>query len=134
MLGGGSTSSSRTGGSTDLELCTANNAVLTFLFFFSSDEKPSPSSHATSAEIFGIVFGIIVAILLTALTLYFVSKRTRGSSTNQREPSELVLTRSELNGTCGNTSNSEYSEILKRPPEVGKSALHTMSFHHLALL
>ena len=45
------------------------------------------------------------------------------------------MTQNELNGACGN--NAQYSEVVKRPPEVGKCSLeknHAMSLHHLALL
>jgi len=96
------------------------------------DEKSSQSSQVTPAEIFAIVFGIIGAIILTVLALYCVAKRaqwlspykTRTTSTSRRDlessPSELIMTQNELNGACGNTA--QYSEVVKRPPEVDYEA------------
>ena len=83
-------------------------------------------------EVTGIVIGIIIAAAVTFLALYCIVKKkhwlspykTRSNITRpsdlESEPRELIVTHSEVNGSCGNPSDVQYLEVLKRAPEKGK--------------
>ena len=103
--------------------------------FGSLDKETFSSPHITSSEIIGIAFGVFGAVVVV-LILFCVKKRTlwpslyktRSTSTKQLDllstPSELVVTKSEENGSCGKTNDTQYSRVVRKPPEVGECALY----------
>ena len=105
--------------------------------FGSSDKEAYSSPVTSSAEIIGIVFGVIGLLLVTGFTLFCVKKRTlwpslyktRSTSTKQLDlpptPSELIVAKREVNGSCGEAShNTQYARVVRKPPEVGEWALY----------
>ena len=113
------------------------------IFLFGSLDKEAFTSHITSSEIIGIVFGVIGALaLVTVLILFCVKKgtlwpspyKTRSISTKQLDlpstPSELIETKRDVNGSCGKTNDTQYSRVVKKPPEVGECALIVQHLHN----